>query len=128
MSTELAVMASSPTVTTDPSVSQYNETFGPASDVFEKLMGQYHKSTHFESPKAVLEVLDKTMQQFDDFGVGSQRLNMWLEFYVDLLFTVSAKLWENTQAVSITHNSLLLCYCTLTVSFPSASLTRGNDL
>ena len=112
----------------DPSTTQYNETFGPASNDFEKLMGQDQKSTNFESPKAVLEVLDETVQQFDDFRAGNQKLKTWLESYVDLLFTVSAKLWENTQAVSLAHDSLLLCCCTLTASFPSASDARENDL
>jgi len=50
-----------------------------------------------------------------------------LESYVDLLFTISATLWENTQAVSLTHgDSLLPFYCN--ISFPSASLARDNDL
>ena len=114
---------SSPIATTDPSSSQYDDTFGRASSEFEKLMGQDHKLTDFESPAAVMEVLDKTLQNFDD----SEGLRTWLESYVDLLFTISATLWENTQAVSLTHgDSLLPFYCN--ISFPSASLARDNDL
>ena len=118
MSIELAVTASSPTVTTDPSTSQYNDTFGRALNDFEKLMGQDYKPTNFESAKAALEELGKTVHLYDvdGFRAGNQ-INQspttWLESYVDLLFTVSAKLWETTQAVSLTHDSLLPCYCTL---------------
>ena len=111
---ELVVTASSPTVTTDPSVSQYNDTFRSALNDFEKLMGQDHKPTNFESAEAVLEELGKTVQLFNSYHAGNQRLKTWLESYVDLLFTVSATLWETTRAVSLTHESLLLCYCTLT--------------
>jgi hypothetical protein len=132
MSIELVVTAPSPTVATDPSTSEYNATFGRASNDFEKLMAQDdHKPTDFESAKAVLEVLGETVKLFDadGFRAGNQSLTTWLKSYVDLLFTVSATLWESTQAVSLTHYSLLSCYCTLT-SFPPASesLARENDL
>jgi hypothetical protein len=128
MSIELVVTTSSPTVTTDPSTYQYNDTFGHASDVFEKLMGQDYQLTNFKSAKAVLEELGKTVQHFSGFLSGNQRLKTWLESYVDLLFTVSATLWETTEEVSLTHDSPLPCCCTLNVSFSSASLTRKNDL
>jgi hypothetical protein len=119
-SIELVVTTSSPTVTqavsTDPSTSQYNETFGRALNGFENLMGQDHKPTKFESPDAVLEVLDGTVEQFNAFRAGNHGLKTWLESYVDLLFTVSEKIWESetTQTVSFTHGPLLPCYCTLT--------------
>jgi hypothetical protein len=77
-------------------------------------MGQDHKPPNFESAKAVSEELDKTVQLFDSFRAGNQSLKTWLESHVDLLFTVSATLWETTQAVSLTHDLLLPCYCTLT--------------
>lgn len=122
MSVELVVTTSSPT---DPSTAQYDETFGQVLKDYEKLMGQDHKPTNFESDKAVLEVLGKTVHRFEDYIDGNQRLKTWLESYVDLLFTVSATLWENTEVVSLTHDdSLLPCYCTLTslsVSIPLQS-------
>jgi len=96
-------------VTTDPTTSQYDDTFGRALTDFEKLtglLGQDYKPANFDSAKAVLEVLDKTVQQFDDFRPDNQGLRTWLESYVDLLFTVSATLWEATQTVSLTHDSL----------------------
>jgi hypothetical protein len=116
MSVELVVTASSPAVMTDPSTSQYNETFGPAVDGFEKLMGQDYKPASFESANAVLVELSKTVQRFDDFRDGNQSLHTWLESYADLLFAVSATLWETTQDVSLTlaHDSLLPFYCILT--------------
>ena len=80
---------------TDPSPSQYNDIFGRASNYFEKLMRQdqfYHKPSEFESAEAVLDVLYETVHRFDDFIVGDQRLKTWLEFYVDMLFKVSATL------------------------------------
>ncbi|KAF8493471.1 hypothetical protein F5888DRAFT_1806235 [Russula emetica] len=94
MEMEMVLTASSPTVTTDPSTSQYNDTFGRALKVFEKPMGQDHKPTDFESAKAVLEVLGETVQLFDvnGFRASNQSLKMWLESYVDILFTVSATL------------------------------------
>lgn len=124
MSIELVVTASNPTVTTDPLTSMYNDTFGPALDDFEKLMGQDYEPTNFESPEAVLEELGQTVYRF---RAGHQTLNTWLESYVELLFTVSATLWEATQVVSLTHHSHLPYYCTH-VFFPSASLARKNDL
>lgn len=102
MDSELVITTSSPPVTADPSTSQYDETFGPASNDFEELMGQDYKSTNFESPESVLEVLDETVQQFNKFRAGNEGLKTWLESYVNLLFTVSAKIWENTQTVSLT--------------------------
>jgi hypothetical protein len=116
MSIELVVTASSPTVMTDPSTSQYDETFGPAVNDFEKLMGLDYKPASFESAKAVLVELSKTVQLFDAFREGDQSLHTWLESYADLLFTVSPTLWETTQHVSLTlaHDSLLPCYCILT--------------
>lgn len=103
MSVELVVTTSSPT---DPSTAQYDETFGQVLKDYEKLMGQDHKPTNFESDKAVLEVLGKTVHRFEDYIDGNQRLKTWLESYVDLLFTVSATLWENTEVVSLTHERL----------------------
>jgi hypothetical protein len=116
MSLGLVVTTLSTTATTDPSTAQYDDTFRRALNDFDKLMGQDHKLTDFESPEAVVEVLSKTVQLFDvdGFRAGNQSLKTWLESYVDLLFTVSATLWESTQAVSLTHDSLLSCYCTLT--------------
>src|SRR6266567_1755157 len=115
MSIELVVTASGPTVTTDPSTSQFNDTFGRALNDFEKLMGPDYEPTNFESAKADLVELRKILHFFDvdGFQAGNQSLTTWLESYVDLLFTVSATLWETTQAVSLTHDSLLSCYCTL---------------
>lgn len=113
MSIELVATASSPTATTDPSISQYDDTFGRALNDFERLMGQdYYRPTNLESAKAVLEVLDNIVKPFDFDGLsaGDQSLTTWLESFVDLLFTVSATLWETTQTVSLTHE----CYCTLT--------------
>ena len=111
---ELRVTASRSTVPTDPSAAQYNDVLGCAVYDFETLMGQDHKlPTNFQSAYAVLAVLDKTVHRFHDYRAGNQRLKMWLESYVDLLFTVSAKLWEATQAVSPTHDSLLPCYSTV---------------
>jgi hypothetical protein len=103
-------------MTIDPSTSQYVDIFGRALNDFEKLMGQDYKPTNFESAKAISEVLGETVNQFDvdGFRADNQSLTTWLESYVDLLFTVSAKLWETTQAVSVTHDSLLRCYCILT--------------
>ena len=110
MDIELVATTSNPTVpvATDPSTSQYDETFSRASNDFEKLMGQDLKPTKLESVEAILEVLGETVQQFDDFRAGNHGLQTWLESYVNLLFTVSAKLWEATQTVSLTHDSLLL--------------------
>ena len=88
-------------------------------------MGQDYEPTNFESAEAVLEVLKKTVHQFNDFRTGDQKQNMWLEFYVDLLFTVSATLWETTQAVSVAYKSPV---CLSNVSFPSAPLARENNL
>jgi hypothetical protein len=117
MPLELVEAASNPTVTTDPSTTQYDDTFGRALNDFKKLMGQDHKLTNFKSPEAVSTVLSKTVQLFDDadFRAGNQSLKTWLESYVDLLFTVSATLWETTQTVSLTRDSLPSrpCYCTL---------------
>jgi hypothetical protein len=128
MSIEQVPAASRPTVTTDLSTSQYDETFGPTVNDFESLMGQDYKPTNFESAEAVLKALgetvklfedkmqrfdDKTVQRPDDVRAGIRRLETWLESYVDILFTVSATLWETTQAVSLTHDSLLPSYCTL---------------
>jgi hypothetical protein len=98
MSTELVVVTTS---STDPSTPQYDETFGPASDEFEKLMGPDHKPTNFEYAKAPWEVLEERVK-FDDFRSGNEGPKMWLESYVELLFKVSAKLWENTKDVSLT--------------------------
>jgi hypothetical protein len=111
---ELVVTALSTTATTDPSTSQYDDTFGRASTDFEKLMGQDQGPTDFKSAEAVLEELDKTVQLFEGFRAGNERLKTWLESYVDLLFTVSETVWESTQTVSLTHDSLLPCYCTQT--------------
>lgn len=90
-------------VVTDPSTAQYDKTFGRALEDFEKLMGQDRKPTDFQSAKAVLEVLSRTVQRFrvDDFRASNQRLTTWLESYVNLLFTVSETLWETTQDVSV---------------------------
>ena len=107
MSIELVVTASSPTVTTDPSTSQYGAELDRALKDFEKLMEQDdYKPTSFESPEAVSEELLKTVQRFDDFRGGNKRLKTWLEYYVDIIFTISATLWEPTQAVSLTRDSL----------------------
>ena len=98
------------TATTDPTVSQYDDTFGLAFKDFEKLMGQDYKPTNFKSSKAVLEELDKTVLLFDSVRAGNDGLKTWLETYVDLLFMVSESVWEATQAVSLTHDPLLPCY------------------
>jgi hypothetical protein len=102
-------------VTTDSFTSHFQKTFGHAVRDFEKLMGQDHKPTKFESPKAVMEVLHETVEKFNDFRDGDHGLKTWLESYAHLLFTVS-QLWksENIQAVSPTHDSLLPCYYILT--------------
>jgi hypothetical protein len=124
---KFVVTGSSQTMTTDPSISQYNDTFGRALNDFENLMGQDHKPTNFLSAKAVSEKLGKMVQLFDDFHAGDQGLKTWLDSYVDLLFTVSATLWETTQAVSLTRLiTSVLRYSN--VSFSSASLTRESDL
>jgi hypothetical protein len=98
-------------VTTNTFTSHFHKTFGSALNDFEKLMGQDHKHIKFESPEAVMEVLDETVQQFNDFRDGNHGLKTWLESYADLLFTVS-ELWksETIQAVSLNHDSLLQCY------------------
>ena len=96
---------------TDPTTSQYKDTFGGVLTDFENLMGQdYKPTTDYGSAeavkKAIEEVLDKTKQKYD----GSDGLKTWLESYVDLLFTVSATLWETTQSVSFAHDySLPAC-------------------
>jgi hypothetical protein len=128
MSIELVETASSPTVTTDPTISQYSDIFDHALYDFQKLMGQDHKPTNFKSIEAVLKELSETVQHFSDFYTGNQSLMTWLESYVDLLFTVSATVWETTQVVSLTRDSPLPCCCTLSVSFPSASHARKCDL
>ena len=102
-------------VTTDTFTSHFNKTFGRALNDFEKLMGQDHRHTKFESPEAVMEVLDETVQQFNDFRDGNHGLKTWLKSYADLLFTVSEH-WKSEiiHAVSTTHDSLLPCYYILT--------------
>jgi hypothetical protein len=106
-----ALSTTAVTATTDPTVSQYDDTFGVAFKDFEKLMGQDYKPTNFKSSEAVLEELDKTVRLFDGFRAGNEGLKTWLESYVDLLFMVSESVWEATQAVSLTHDPLLPCYC-----------------
>ena len=105
---DLVGTASGPTATTDPSISQYNDIFGHALNAFEKLIRQYYKGrdkpTDFESAEAALIVLDETVRRFGNFRADNQKLLTWLESYVDLLFTVSATLWETTQTVSLTHD------------------------
>jgi hypothetical protein len=102
-------------VTTDTFTSHFNKTFGRALNDFEKLMGQDHRHTKFESPEAVMEVLDETVKKFNGFRAGNHGLKTWLESYADLLFTVS-ELWKSEiiHAVSTTHDSLLPCYYILT--------------
>ena len=110
---------------TDPTTFQYKDTFGGVLTDFEKLIGQdYKPTTDYDSAEAVKEVLDETVQKLD----VSERLKTLLGPYVDILFMVSATLWEDTQSVSLAHGSLPQCYyCTLT-TFPSASLAAENDL
>ena len=101
--------------TTDTFTSHFHKTFGRALHDFEKLTGHGHKHIKFESPEAVMEVLDETVQQFNDFRDGDHALKTWLKSYADLLFTVS-ELWKSEiiHAVSPTQDSLLPCYYILT--------------
>jgi len=75
---------------------------------YKKLTGQ-DLDTHtlssnldkFESKGAVLDVLRDQMEGFDEVREGNERLMMWLESIIDILFMVSAKLSESTEVVSI---------------------------
>lgn len=116
--------------TADPSASDYDEILGNALNDYKKQTGQdlgTHtfalKPSNFGSPEAVLEVLRDKVQAFDD---DNEMLMTWLESYVHLLFTVSRKLWESTETVSLKGLafSVLRCY---NVSF-SASFARENNL
>ena len=95
--------------TADPSASDYDKILGNALNDYKKQTGQ-DLSTHtfalkpsnFESPEAVLEVLQGKVQAFDD---DNEMLMTWLKSYVHLLFTVSRMLWESTEAVSLNGHS-----------------------
>jgi hypothetical protein len=123
-------LESSPT--TDPFASNYDEIFGQALDSYKKQTGQdlnahtvAKKPNNFESPDAVLQVLEEKVQACK-FSGGNELLMTWLESYVYLLFAVSEKLWESTEAVSLKGLTLsVLRY--YNVSF-SASLAGENNL
>jgi hypothetical protein len=91
-----------------PSTSEHTRIFGPAMNKYKKLTGQ-DLDTHtlssnldkFESKGAVLDVLRIQMEGFDEVREGNERLMIWLESIIDILFMVSAKLGEKTEVVSI---------------------------
>ena len=90
-----------------PSTSEYTRSFGPAMNNYKKITG-HDLDTHtlssnldkFGSKGAVLDVLRDQMEGFDEVRRGNERLMMWLESIVDILFMVSAKLGESTEVVS----------------------------
>jgi hypothetical protein len=91
-----------------PSTSEYTRVFGRAMNRYKKLTGQdldthtlSSKPDKFGSKGAVLDALRGQMEAFDEFRQGNEILMMWLESIVDILFTVSAKLGESTEAVRI---------------------------
>ena len=99
--------------TSSTSGSDYDKTFGRALNDYKKLTGQdlnTHpfalNSSDFTSSDAVLKVLQEKVEAFDDVRNDNEMLMTWLEYYVSLLFTVSAALWESTEIVSLENLTL----------------------
>ena len=103
-----------PTTNRSSSASDYDDTVGRALNGYKKLTGQ-DLNTHsfalnpdnFRSSDAILKVLEERVKALYEVRDDNEMLMTWLEYYVSLLFTVSATLWESTEIVSfkgLTHS------------------------
>jgi hypothetical protein len=112
--------------------SEYDKTFGRALNDYKKLTGQ-DLNTHpfalnpnnFKSSDAVLKVLQEKVKALDGVRDDNEMLMTWLEYYVTLLFTVSATLWESTEIVSF-KRSYSSCITVLKCIFSAVRSTENN--
>jgi hypothetical protein len=114
--------------TTRP-VSNFTSIFDAALEEYKRLTGKnlhtHPFATAFDvcsTPETILDVFRRQARAFDAFHQGDDKLMIWLNPTVHVLFTLSATLGEGIGLVSL---SFLYCVCSNALSL--AIFTRQDD-